>query len=862
MYSYRFNFGSFFSENRSKMGTNMSESQPIKDQLTPASAPELGIEDSTLCNPPSPVPSISQSDNATPSETNSCFSENINAIDENTSNIDTISKSSELKLYSSFKINTEVSDVKDDFNPKFESEIDIKFHISDALDNASIDDNKTERDVVCDFEDNKTDVASADSEDSALGSLPCESVNIPETEDEPQDRSDGSDSGLGSEITEEQATQQQPFTNLTSTETECRVPLTTDSANFNITNDNLECTNVVNNTEEALNILQFETDSKTLEVSNINKDKAIQIKSNLKRKLSADVTIEPAPKKKRSITFDDVTVFYFPRAQGFTCIPSQGGSTLGMAKRHTHVQKFTLAEHTSEQKRLHRQILQQLRCERHSLQGSSISSSDYSDSEDEPSEMSESELDLDSYYFLQPVPTRQRRALLRAAGVRKIEAVEKDECRDIRTSREFCGCGCKGYCDPETCSCSQAGIKCQVDRLNFPCGCTRDGCGNTTGRIEFNPVRVRTHFIHTLMRLGLEKKSEENISKTDVSEQHHWPDASSRLSMASTSYSQSDSLMCESSSNNSKYNGNLLRDVSLSSHLEVESCVNTGTFSNMHYDNSNTSKPNNNLQCREDSLDLYTFREENYNEENCNNIDGASRVQPSNEQNQQLENYTTNNAKSKTLPFTESNHSNFSSNPPLSRFSCDINFSYPQTHDSNHYPNQQFPAANFEDFTQSTMPNVFNHYNPMYMNDYNKTNNMQENQESQSNNSEYHSSSVNNYNVYRSSDSCYPHANDVKEANQYTNLNSAAYPLSNKLESFSELMQGRYTYNSYESGENMQPVAPGAEHVSSIESNTNPAPLANSESSTPACPPQASASESDENFGEIIKKTMVETVSA
>ncbi|XP_046677366.1 uncharacterized protein LOC124365431 [Homalodisca vitripennis] len=107
---------------------------------------------------------------------------------------------------------------------------------------------------------------------------------------------------------------------------------------------------------------------------------------------------------------------------------------------------------------------------------------------------------------LQPVPTRQRRAMLRAAGVHKIDSVEKDECRDIRTSREFCGCACKGYCDPDTCACSLAGIKCQVDRLNFPCGCTRDGCGNSSGRIEFNPVRVRTHFIHTLMRLDLEKK--------------------------------------------------------------------------------------------------------------------------------------------------------------------------------------------------------------------------------------------------------------------------------------------------------------------------------------------------------------------
>jgi len=53
------------------------------------------------------------------------------------------------------------------------------------------------------------------------------------------------------------------------------------------------------------------------------------------------------------------------------------------------------------------------------------------------------QLCVDDYYFLQPVPTRQRRLLLRAAGIRKIDMVEKDECREIRTSREFCGCDCK-----------------------------------------------------------------------------------------------------------------------------------------------------------------------------------------------------------------------------------------------------------------------------------------------------------------------------------------------------------------------------------------------------------------------------------
>lgn len=40
---------------------------------------------------------------------------------------------------------------------------------------------------------------------------------------------------------------------------------------------------------------------------------------------------EPPKKKpkKKSVCFANVTVYYFPRTQGFTCVPSQGGSTLG-----------------------------------------------------------------------------------------------------------------------------------------------------------------------------------------------------------------------------------------------------------------------------------------------------------------------------------------------------------------------------------------------------------------------------------------------------------------------------------------------------------------------------------------------------
>lgn len=45
--------------------------------------------------------------------------------------------------------------------------------------------------------------------------------------------------------------------------------------------------------------------------------------------------------------------------------------------------------------------------------------------------------------------------------------------------------------------------------MSFPCGCTKEGCSNAAGRIEFNPIRVRTHFLHTIMKLELEKSREQ-----------------------------------------------------------------------------------------------------------------------------------------------------------------------------------------------------------------------------------------------------------------------------------------------------------------------------------------------------------------
>lgn len=60
-------------------------------------------------------------------------------------------------------------------------------------------------------------------------------------------------------------------------------------------------------------------------------------KSNLKRKSLDQSLHEVQPKKiKQGINFGNVTVFYFPRCQGFSCVPTQGGSSLGMTAKHAY----------------------------------------------------------------------------------------------------------------------------------------------------------------------------------------------------------------------------------------------------------------------------------------------------------------------------------------------------------------------------------------------------------------------------------------------------------------------------------------------------------------------------------------------
>ncbi|XP_076764230.1 AXIN1 up-regulated 1 [Xylocopa sonorina] len=525
-------------------------------------------------------------------------------------------------------------------------------------------------------------------------------------------------------------------------------------------------------------------------------------KSNLKRRLTDCMEEAPSPKrsntqeeimkKKRNIHFDAVTVYYFPRAQGFTCVPSQGGSTLGMSATHTHAERFSLSEHAAEQRRIHRARLAQLRSERaaNCVAEAASSSEDPSDDTDEEQSDNE-ELDIDSYYFLQPVPTWQRRALLRAAGVRRIDAIEKDECRDIRASREHCGCGCKGYCDPESCPCSRANVKCQVDRAGFPCGCTRDGCANSSGRIEFNPVRVRTHFIHTLMRLELEKKQREEEEGADH-------DASDNQNGRSP-----------------------LREINLGSVIEnrsPESCLNGGGFTTLHYENHDARDGGTNCQpevpgTREDSLDLYAIRDDCYPSEDT--VDGTQGPQR------------------KLHPEFSQAFQTFSG-----QTGAGVNFQQPTYQDYQPYANLPSTSrVQFQPQFQTVPGNPgFSHYAPYGQDNGSIQGNCQVH-------SGQHSSS------YEAS-----FAQDETTGSQYTNLNSVQ-PMNTvvqqmgQLEPFSELLSGRYSYY----GE-MEPQAHSTYHGNAAKVDIEKS-QGNEQQSE-------STEECDENFGEIIKKSMVETVSA
>ena len=176
-----------------------------------------------------------------------------------------------------------------------------------------------------------------------------------------------------------------------------------------------------------------------------------------------------------------------------------------MVSEHSHVEQYSVADFSRLRRSVHKAILRERKLLPPSSSSSTTIESDTDDDDEQP-------LPVDDYYFVQPIATRQRRTLLKQAGLGKLDNSEKDELTLIRRSREICGCSCRrdtGGCQPTTCECYLNGIACQVDRLTFPCPCATMICKNPCGRLEFNQNRVRNHFFQTITRLEAEKKQEE-----------------------------------------------------------------------------------------------------------------------------------------------------------------------------------------------------------------------------------------------------------------------------------------------------------------------------------------------------------------
>ncbi|VUZ57002.1 unnamed protein product, partial [Hymenolepis diminuta] len=251
-----------------------------------------------------------------------------------------------------------------------------------------------------------------------------------------------------------------------------------------------------------------------------------------------------SPRPDRHVSFGLVDLYHFDRLQGFTCVPSQGGSTLGMASEHWNKECVPVNDHQTRRKHQRHSALlrfclegklllsfqqfrmlesrvkhQRLMTQKNDPEQRLHSSTEFVSGSlkrsrelpENPSDEDLSFLDgLEEYYFLQPLPVKRRRIMLRKAGLIKIDSTEKQECEEIRKSRTECGCTCVGgVCDPRTCECAVNGIPCQVDRASFPCVCMSPRhCANPEGRVEFNPMRVRTHYLHTRLRLESQEKAD------------------------------------------------------------------------------------------------------------------------------------------------------------------------------------------------------------------------------------------------------------------------------------------------------------------------------------------------------------------
>jgi len=137
-----------------------------------------------------------------------------------------------------------------------------------------------------------------------------------------QDRYDGSDSGFGSELAEDKNTSSLDVAVSTS-----NISYKTDfTLNQESSFEDLQRTS--NEFLSAMEVLKPKFSDSILDTAPLDiRNNYGNVKGILKRNkpvnygvLTSDVT---TVKKRKNINFANVTVFYFPRVQGFTCVPSQ-----------------------------------------------------------------------------------------------------------------------------------------------------------------------------------------------------------------------------------------------------------------------------------------------------------------------------------------------------------------------------------------------------------------------------------------------------------------------------------------------------------------------------------------------------------
>uniref|UniRef100_A0AC34F8J1 Cysteine/serine-rich nuclear protein N-terminal domain-containing protein n=1 Tax=Panagrolaimus sp. ES5 TaxID=591445 RepID=A0AC34F8J1_9BILA len=272
---------------------------------------------------------------------------------------------------------------------------------------------------------------------------------------------------------------------------------------------------------------------------------------------------EKDKKNKKSVKFGGVAVYYFGRNQSYSAVPSTEGVSLGMEDKHHSSKTYSFYEFARATTRQNerkwaeiRQLLEEQKKPRRSpRKKASIKSimshtveneitktvqetlaslldqvveneknhsteSDLSDPEVEAIIAAESDSEDDDEVFPipeaeipQPLEKHVRHAILEQSNI-PLDFSDDSDCQEIRKSRTKCGCSClNGLCVPETCECSLNGIKCQVDLQGFPCVCAKETCSNLEGRVEFNPLRVRSHYLTTLKILNdMEKMNYEHTS--------------------------------------------------------------------------------------------------------------------------------------------------------------------------------------------------------------------------------------------------------------------------------------------------------------------------------------------------------------